>query len=313
MKCLVSGASGFIGRQLCLQLERRGDTVIALSKSGSVLPGGLRTLAIDLAVDDLDASLFAGVDVVFHLAGIAHQQAPAASYEALNHQATLRLARLAAAAGVRCFIFLSSVKAMGSAVATTERGESACEMPTEPYGLSKRKAERALQHAFSGHPMSVLIIRPALVYGEQAKGNLRALATAVRWHVPAPPACGARSMIHRDDLVDLLCLLSLTPPQGLHTWIACGAEAYSTRQIYDVLRMANGMAPGSNWLPLWGWRAVARLLDLVTLQVAGSTWQKLFGTERYSNAALMADTGFQPRRTLADAVTTTTAHTGNNR
>jgi nucleoside-diphosphate-sugar epimerase len=120
-------------------------------------------------------------------------------------------------------------------------------------------------------------------------------------------------MIHRDDLVELLCLVSLNPPRGLHTWIACGAGAYSTRQIYDLLRSASGMSPGRNWLPLWGWRAGARLLDLVTGQTAGTTWQKLFGTERYSNAALIADTGWQPRRMLAEVVTAMAADTGANR
>jgi nucleoside-diphosphate-sugar epimerase len=273
----------------------------------------LPTVAIDLAQEDPDAGLFDGVDVVFHLAGIAHQRAAAAAYEALNHQATLRLARLAAAAGVRCFIFLSSVKAMGTTDGSAVRVESACVEPDDPYGLSKRKAELALQRAYSGHAMSVLIIRPALVYGEEPKGNLRTLAAAVRWHVPAPPARGSRSMIHRDDLVDLLCLLSLSPPRGLHTWIACGAQAYSTRQIYDLLRQASGRAPGTNWMPLWGWRLAARLLDIITRQAAGSTWQKLFGTERYSNAALVADTGWHPRRTLAEVVPAIAVHAGNHK
>ena len=74
MKCLVSGATGFIGRQLCQQLVARGDTVIALSKYGAPLSSGEPSLALDLAVSDPDDELLRGVDVVFHLAGIARRQ-----------------------------------------------------------------------------------------------------------------------------------------------------------------------------------------------------------------------------------------------
>ena len=114
MKCIVSGATGFIGRKLCQQLEARGNVVIALSRRGDVLGNGEPTLALDFTVNDPSEDLLCGVDVFFHLAGIAHQQAPESAYEVLNYRATERLAKLASAAGVRCFIFLSSVKAMGS-------------------------------------------------------------------------------------------------------------------------------------------------------------------------------------------------------
>ena len=129
MKCLVSGATGFIGRKLCQQLEARGHVVVALSRRGDVLSNGEPTLALDLTVNDPSEDLLYGVDVFFHLAGIAHQQAPESVYEALNYRATERLARLASAAGVRCFIFLSSVKAMGSPVSLHMRSEGECTVP----------------------------------------------------------------------------------------------------------------------------------------------------------------------------------------
>ncbi|MCB1699167.1 MAG: NAD-dependent epimerase/dehydratase family protein, partial [Halioglobus sp.] len=84
MKCLVSGATGFIGRQLCQQLAASGHVVVALSKCGEPLAGGLPTIAVDLARSAPDDALLQGVDVVFHLAGIAHQRAPESDYNALN-------------------------------------------------------------------------------------------------------------------------------------------------------------------------------------------------------------------------------------
>lgn len=303
MKCLVSGATGFIGRQLCQQLAARGDTVIALSKYGAPLDSGEPTLALDLAVSDPDSELLRGVDVFFHLAGIAHRQEREASYEALNYQATLRLARLASAAGIKCFIFLSSVKAMGAPPSTEVRSESACTRPKDAYGLSKWQAERALQEQFSDDRMSVVIVRPALVYGANVKGNLQNLSIAVRWGLPRPPQGGRRSMIALEDLVELLCLIAQRPPQsGIHTWIACGIDSYSTQAMYDLLREASGKGRGIGWLPRWVWRAGARLLDMASGRRDESTCNKLFGSELYSNAAVLRYTDWHPRTRLEDVI-----------
>ena len=302
MKYLVSGATGFIGRKLCQQLEARGHVVVALSRRGDVLSNGEPTLALDLTVNDPSEDLLYGVDVFFHLAGIAHQQAPESVYEALNYRATERLARLASAAGVRCFIFLSSVKAMGSPVSLHMRSEGECTVPLDPYGLSKWHAERALQQAFSDDEMSVVILRPALVYGPDAKGNLQTLSRGIRWGLPRPPRRGARSMIAVEDLVALLCVIAQRPPVGVHLWIACGVQSYSTQVIYDLMRKTSGKGRGIGWLPHWAWWLGAQVLDMTSGQKSGSTYEKLFGTELYSNAAVLADTDWRPRITLEHVI-----------
>jgi UDP-glucose 4-epimerase len=303
VKCLVSGATGFIGRQLCQQLAARGDTVIALSKFGAPLASGEATLALDLAVSDPDGELLQGVDVFFHLAGIAHRQARESAYDELNYRATVRLARLASAAGIRCFIFLSSVKAMGPSPASDVRSESEGTRPLDAYGLSKWQAERALQEQFSGDRMSVVIVRPALVYGANAKGNLQTLANGVHRGLPRPPAGGGRSMIALEDLVELLCCIAQRlPPPGVHTWIACGAASYSTQAIYDLLRKASGKRRGVGWLPRWAWRAGACILDMASGRRDESTFDTLFGTELYSNAVVVRDMGWQPRIRLEDVI-----------
>lgn len=305
MKCLVSGATGFLGRQLCQQLASRGDEVIALSKNGAPLDSGEPTVAIDLALDDPVEELLRGVDVFFHLAGIAHRRERESAYDALNHRATVRLARLASAAGVRCFIFVSSVKAMGlpPSACSAPRSESSGARPLDAYGLSKWHAERALQEQFRDDGMSVAIVRPALVYGAQVKGNLQNLASAVRFGLPRPPGVGSRSMIALEDLVDLLCIIAQhPPPPGVRTWIACGAESYSAQAIYDLLRKASGKGRGVAWLPRWAWWASAHLLDMAAGRRNDSTYDKLFATEVYSNAAVVRDTGWQPRIRLEDVV-----------
>ena len=302
MNYLVSGATGFIGRQLCRQLAASGGTVTGLSRSGGDVAGGAGSHAIDLTVADPAGDLLRGVDVFFHLAGIAHRKAGTAACEALNHRATVRLARLAADAGVRCFVYLSSVKAMGPPNTTGARTEQDRTLPTDAYGLSKWRGECGLLRETAGASMSVVIIRPALVYGANVKGNLRQMAGAVRWGLPRPPLGGSRSMVALDDLVDLLCIIARNPPPGTHTWIACGDRDYSTQAVYDCLREAFGMGRGTGWLPPWGWRIAAGFADLATGQSRGSTYTRLFGTEIYSNAAVRAGTTWRPRRRLEDVI-----------
>ena len=105
-------------------------------------------------------------------------------------------------------------------------------------------------------------------------------------------------MIALPDLVELLCLLASSPASGVSTWIASGEHSYSTRDIYDCLRRASGRGMGIAWLPLWGWRLAAALLDLSTSPGGESTYDKLFGTELYSNAALLAATDWRPHSHL---------------
>jgi UDP-glucose 4-epimerase len=101
VKCLVTGATGFIGRELCEQLRQLDCDLILLSRYGGQLVSGTSSLAVDLSITPVDSAMFLGVDVVFHLAGIAHTQASESAYSAVNHHATTALAAAAAAAGVR--------------------------------------------------------------------------------------------------------------------------------------------------------------------------------------------------------------------
>lgn len=302
MKCLVSGATGFVGRHLCQRLQSRGDTVIALSRSGASLPGGAPTLAIDLAQSMPGNDVLQGVEVVFHLAGIAHQQAPEAAYAALNEKATLELARRCAAAGVARFVFLSSVKAMGAPAGSGERSEAECTPPTDFYGRSKCRAEKALMAEFAAGQMSVIILRPALVYGGSAKGNLALLAKGIKAGLPRPPELGARSMVAVDDLVDLLCIVAREPVQAVQIWIVTDGQHYSTRLVYDQLRAAAGKGVGIAWLPTAGWRAAAALLDCQPGRAREATFDKLFGTELYSNRAVLESTSWRPRLRLEHVV-----------
>lgn len=302
MKCVVTGASGFIGAALCAQLARAGHEVVPWSRSAAciALSTGqpLATRPVELC-DELPPGCLDGVDVVVHLAGIAHQRARARDYDAVNYEATLRLARTAHAAGVSHFLFVSSVKAMGAPADDAARSEEDCVVPDEPYGLSKWRAETALYREFGGTSLRLSIVRPALVYGPGAKGNLQRLARGVQRGLPRPPAGGQRSCIALADLVEILCGAVAAPPRAVRTWIAC-AEAYSTQEIYDLVRGALGKAPARSWTPLWAWRVASALLDALQGSGDQTTFTRLFATEVYSNARLLSESPWRPRACLAD-------------
>lgn len=302
MNCLVSGATGFVGRQLCEYLIGQGEPVTALSLSGGSLADGSPTQALDLTGPGLITLSLAGIDVVYHLAGIAHRQAQAAAYRAVNYESTLRLAEHAAEQGVRHFVFLSSVKAMGPPADDHVRLEDDCTEPNDPYGLWKWRAECALRDAYSESDMSVVILRPTLVYGPGVKGNLALLAKGVRAGMPRPVALGGRSMVAVDDLVMLLHMLGRGNYPGVPTWIVSDGESYSTRRIYDAMRRALDRGQGGSWLPGWGWSLACALLDRLSPGSTDSNFDKLFGTELYGNAAVLEATSWRPRQRLEDVI-----------
>lgn len=282
MKCIVTGATGFIGTELCQRLAGEGAEVLAIGRSAARSPG-VDLLTMDLTCEAPTAAQLAGADVLFHLAGIAHQQASAAACEALNVRATEALADSALEAGVRCFIYLSSVKA-----AAPEASH---------YASSKYRAEQALRRLVDGRDMRLVILRPALVYGPGVKGNLGLLGRAVEAGLPRPPALGGRSMIARSDLVELMLDIARDPPAGIHTWTVTDGEVYSTRRLYDALRAASGRPPGRAW-PEWIWRLVCGLLDL--RGVSPGYRERLFGTEVHDGSQLLAARCWRPRLRFED-------------
>lgn len=302
MKCLVTGATGFVGRALCERLSRNEVGVIATSRGGGTLANGLSVHALDLEAGAVSPQWLAGVDAVFHLAGIAHQDAGASTYEAVNYRATVDLAAAAAAAGVKNFIYLSSVKAMGPPSGPDSRSENQCVPATDPYGYYKRQAELDLQVAYEGSAMSVVILRPALVYGPDAAGNLQLLARAARGRIPRPPELGGRSMIALDDMTALLVKLAREPVEGFHLWIVCDGNSYSASRIYALMQNALGREPSRSSLPLWVWRFACSLRDLTGRNPLGTTFTKVFGSENYSNAALLASLNWSPAFSFEDNV-----------
>jgi nucleoside-diphosphate-sugar epimerase len=266
-----------------------GHNLSLTSRSGAEVVPDVATLAADLLQPSVAHQLCQGMDVVFHLAGIAHQHATANDYQRLNVDASLTLAEAAIASGVSTFIYASSSRAAFS------HGE----IP-DPYSRSKRAAEAALTAIAAGTNLRLVIVRPSLVYGANVRGNLALIARAVRANLPTPPERGLRSMISVQDLCRLLVQVAEDDSSSLPVLTVSDGERYSTRRIVVALRAAAGRSVPGYTLPLWCWRSAASLLDLLRRAPAGTHFSKLFDDDLCDSNAADAVHGWAPRQVFED-------------
>ena len=203
-RVLVTGASGFVGRALVDALADAGHRVRATTRQGAEAKFrvGVETVATGDYRQPVDwAPLLTGVDSVVHLAGIAHI-GPAideAAYDRVVHLATAELAAACSKAAVRRLVFMSSVRAQSGPAADGVLTENDAPRPTEAYGRAKLRAEAAVSAA--GVPWTIL--RPTMVYGAGAKGNLARLLRVADspWPLPFAGLANQRSLVSLDNLI----------------------------------------------------------------------------------------------------------------
>jgi UDP-N-acetyl-alpha-D-quinovosamine dehydrogenase len=241
---LVTGANGFVGRALHHQLLQRNVPVRAVSR-GSV-PGCVPIGVIDEATDW--TRMLVGVDAIVHLAArvhVMHDTAdnPLQEFRKANVHAMMNLARQAAAAGVRRFVLVSSIKVNGE---QTEPGKpfrpDDPPQPMDPYGVSKLEAERALLDLARASGMEVAIVRPPLVYGPGVKANFLNMMKVLRWGLPLPLGAidNRRSLVFLDNLVDLLMVCITHPGAKNQIFLAGDGRDLSTTELCRMLGGALG-------------------------------------------------------------------------
>lgn len=301
--CLVTGASGFVGRELTRQLANAGWRVRALVRNPGVTGTWHEAVMGELSPRPADYSrAVENVDTVFHLAAVAHRQAAEDDYRIYNHDATVALAQAASSAGVRCLVFASSSKAVAPP-GPCRRDESWDPYPVgDPYGLWKRRAEDFLlaETAFE----QLAILRPCLIYGPGQRGNLYRLMRAIdRGFFPRlPDTGGIRSMVGVPDVARALVMLATVPEAHRQVFLAADGEPYTAARIASAIRQALGK-PGQGWpLPLAALQLAGRCGDALRhcwpqCPVSTQAVESLVGAAEFS-ADRLRGLGWQPSTTF---------------
>lgn len=249
----ITGANGFLGRCLVDWLSGHGHRIVAITRSPEASLGGKRGVEVelrtmgDIAEPDAWSGRLHDLDVVIHLAALAHQAtgpgAPsAADYRRINVDGTVACAREAMASGARQFIFVSSI----GAVAVRSEEPLAEETPPRPetaYGRSKREAEEALAEALADTPCAWTVVRPPLVYGPGNPGNLARFLAALRHGFPLPLGSirNRRSFLFAGNLAAFVEVLIDHPSACDRVFHVADAEVLSTPEFLSAMAGAAGL------------------------------------------------------------------------
>lgn len=248
---LVTGASGFIGQAVVGRLlaePKLGRVVATSRRSEHKFSEEVETHQKQLGSETDWSATLKNISAVVHCAARVHVMSdtatnPLEKYRQTNVVGTMALAQQAARAGVRRFVFVSSIKVNGEATLKM-RPFSASDTPApiDPYGISKMEAENGLRQLASQTGMEVVIVRPPLVYGAGVKANFH---TIMRWlarGIPLPLGAlhNRRSMIALDNLVDLIINCLVHPAAANKTLLAADGPALSTTEFLRKLGIALG-------------------------------------------------------------------------
>ncbi len=307
---LITGSNGFIGSQLCLQLQGQSLKIRTLDRLGNSLFAD--NWHMDLAVEPCPAGLCAGIDTIFHLIGKAHALSEnyqdETVYRQINTEGTRKLLEAAQQAGVKRFVFFSSVKAVGDSPLQASMDETVDTPADTPYGRSKFAAEKLVLHG--GYVPYPVVIRPCMVYGNSHKGNLPKMIKAIRRGLfpPLPDFHNRRSMVHVEDVVAAALLAAEKPMAAGRVYIVSDQQDYSTRQLYNLIRQALGLPPKQWTIPSEILDSMAKIGDMIG-RLSGRRFifdsdalRKLKGSACYSSAKISSELGFRPKHSLQQAL-----------
>ncbi len=322
LSVLVTGATGKVGRHLVQALLAAGARVAILSRD----PVRARTLwpgaRVDCRAGDLGdpaslADALVDIDLVFHLASYSPAPHEAAIYEAAAHwtvsaEGTRNLVEGAVSGGVRRLVYLSSVKVMGDAAGAGNEpaDEETPPAPDSLYGRAKLEAEQQVLAAGREQGLHACVLRLPMVYGLEGQGNIARLIEAVARHrfPPWPRIDNRRSAIHVQDAVRAALLAAVHPQAAGQVFLVTDGETYSTRWLYEQIRLALGQAIPSWSLPLWLLKVAAGLGGLGermtgrAMPLTRAGLDKLTGNAWFASDKIRRDLGFAPRYRLGEEI-----------
>lgn len=299
MKCLVTGANGFLGKHLTAALRANEVDVVAtarLSNSKSVIATG------DMNHYTGWETLFEGVEVVIHAAAKAHDMSKSADLKQQYFEANLKLPLLLAAkaraAGVKRFIFISTIKVNGESTMFTPFRADDNPHPTDDYGISKAQAEAELMKMHQPGIFEIVIIRPCLIYGLGVKANFKNLMDQVRkgWPLPFASISNKRSLVSIENLTDLILTCMKHPKAGGQIFLVSDDHDLSLPELIKAIAKSMNRFIILLPVPLSLFRFVFKLIGKADLT------QRLFGNLQVDIVKTKQVLGWKPPFTMEQSL-----------
>lgn len=246
---LITGANGFVGAQLCERLKQRISIRAVVRNTHQAILKGVETLSVDNIGPNTNwHGCLDDINTVIHLAARVHVMQdrspnPLDDFRETNVEGTRRLAEHAAKAGVKRFIFVSTIKVNGEITLLNQPFTAEdTPAPQEPYGYSKMEAEHALRKVSEETGLEIVIIRPPLVYGPGVKANFESLLRTLTRKIPLPLGAirNRRSLVGLDNLIDLIITCMDHPAASNQTFLVSDGEDLSTPDLIERLATAMG-------------------------------------------------------------------------
>lgn len=305
MKVLVTGATGFLGGAVCRALATAGHELRAAVRRAAPLPAGVVAVpGADLGPEADWAPALEGCEAVVHLAARAHvmndtEADPLALFRRVNRDGALRLGEQAAAAGLKRMVFVSTIKVNGEATVPGRpfRADDT-PRPVDPYGRAKAEAEEALAALSARTGLEVTVVRPTLVHGPGAKGNLAVLMGAIRKGLPLPLGAvdNRRSLVGAANLAELLTLCLVHPAAAGQVFLASDGESVSTARLIRGIAAAMGrparLLPVPPALLALGGRVLGK----------GAAVDRLLGSLEVDDGPTRRLLGWSPTRSLQEGL-----------
>lgn len=312
-RVLVTGATGFLGRQVCRTLLAAGAEVRGLSRGGDGVVGGVERYPwTDLLDRAAVRNAVRGVDAVIHLAARVHVMAvrsadPMGEYRRTNVEGTRAVVEESLRAGARRFVFVSTVKAVGEGTEVPWTEETP-PRPTDPYGISKLEAEGVVQQLAASGTMGATVLRLPLVYGPGMKANMLRLFQAVDRGIPLPlgGVRNRRSLVFAGNVAAAIQHLIGTAAAAEQVFFASDREDLSTPELVRAIARALDRPARLIPVPPSLFEAAGRAGDLLTpivrLPVSSGAVTRLLGSLVVDSSKLSRLTGFEPPYSLEEGL-----------
>lgn len=289
-KILLTGATGFVGEALTPALTEHYDVVcVHRNKPKINNSDSISHYVVGNYNESTDFThALDGIDTVVHVAARAHvlkekSRDPQVLYNKINRDATINLAKQAAASGVRRFIFISSIKVFGE---SSEKPLQSFDkpLPEDPYGRSKLEAELGLQKVSIDTGMEFVIIRPPLIYGKNVRANFGILLKLARKNLPLPLGSvkNQRSIVSLHNLVDLILCCVEHPKAANEIFLVSDGKPVSTSDLLRKVTIAAGNRPRLFPFPVSILRLLASLVGKRSMleKLTGNLCVDISHTER---------------------------------